>query len=238
MWNENPGCFERHLQRKYLFPLLFSMDSFVISSAELEEAKRRDSEDVSKLNVDVSEFLHYLNHKFTLDETKGLLDRLEALEERAAGIGGDAVFIGKSLREGRKTLLSKLKTALINKEEKVDKDFYSAFFTLGNVAIHPFFAQCNRKDTPINEDEQVPSLLTEDPATITEVIDIFKATNKQWVEYFKNEAMRLTEVAIKKGKTIPNIYKKLRAFGVPHRQIFFGVTLKQIAIYLSMIMKR
>ncbi len=227
-WSNNPGCFERHLQRKYLFPYLFSTDSNIISNDELENAKHRDMEDVSKLNNDVTEFLHYLGHNFTVDEVKGLLDRFEKLEERAASIGGNATSLGKALREGRKEMLTEFRKTLSDKKIDIDDEFYRTFFTLGNITVHPFFAQCNRNDTPIKSNEQVLSLLTESSETVAEVIEIFKSINEEWVGNYKKEVTRIVKLFRKELKTIPGLNKKLKAFGFSTAWILFNVTLKII----------
>jgi hypothetical protein len=231
-WSDKPGCFERHLQRKYLYPFLFTLDSKIITQSLVDEARLQDSEDLAHLEADTTEFLHYLEHNFTLDEVRGLIKRFIALEQRAAEIGGNAVTMGNALRIGKLQLLSKIENILTEEGKQVKDDTFKDYAAVSDIYVHPFFAQCNRTETPIKESEHVASLLTEDVETIRFILSLFDLINKEWVTKYQEEAIILAKSAVKSRNIIPNITTRLRAFDISRNRIFFNVTLYRILQFI------
>jgi hypothetical protein len=160
-WSEVPGCFERHLQRRdgnFLFPL----ERRTVSRGEIAEARRRDKIDqgrfieaVKKLGavLDNSENTNPLS---TLQDSSSL-QKVQALLEEAASIGGNIQNVIRLLESTEESIIQCLNTSMPEGKDLLEKaKSYSI------TARIPFIAQLKRKDTPILESEEIPTLLSED----------------------------------------------------------------------------
>jgi hypothetical protein len=89
-WEENPGCFERHLQRRYNSPL-FPTERRKISREELKQARAKDyidqKEFLAQYTLLVSEFGRLEGNMSISDCSQCLRDTQFLLELRAS-IGG------------------------------------------------------------------------------------------------------------------------------------------------------
>ena len=170
-WSNNPGCFERHLQRKYENPL-FPKDKGKITQVDVDLAVSQDRQDARDLNRLVNKF-----ESIPPDE---LHEYCNMLVRRAAEIGGDYgkhVFdTTRALKQSvlaeqsnifndpqhRNVLGSEKYTELEHQIEDAitnDKSWIERF-------SHPFTGQMSRQDTPIAMDEVFRSLIMEDIDTI------------------------------------------------------------------------
>ena len=161
-WSKHPGCFERHLQRRHE-NVLFPLQRRNVSDEELEEARCRDKADQHNFNNKLSAFSERSQSLgiAKIEIASGLLQELQALIEEAASIGGEVSGKIAALESVERKLIFQL-----NEANPEGKDFLEQAQALSSVARLPFMAQTKRPDSPILEEEEVASLLSEDWATV------------------------------------------------------------------------
>jgi hypothetical protein len=80
---------------------------------------------------------------------------------------------------------------------------------LGSITSHPLFAQLARKDGPIGEDEQVPTILCESVETVNEIVGIVGVAQMQNAKSCYGQALDLRQQAKEAGFSIPAIERNL-----------------------------
>lgn len=174
-WQEDPSCFERHLQRRYR-NVLFSAKRQIVSLAELEEARAQDLLDATELRT---RMLSPLQDAFpepmaTPRQVSDARDKIDKFALEAAQIGGAA---------GREIVLTlyRLWNALCDDLSADAADLPELLEATARLRISNdplvlyrrlmFFAQMIRPDTPIRRDEIAISLALEHPETLEYVLD-------------------------------------------------------------------
>ena len=157
-WSQKPGCFERHLQRRYKNPL-FQEDRRQITDKELKQAR----------NLDNNEQKLFRNEKLLFEQKIGSLKQegfnielllykdVQALIEKGYSIGGNIDEDIAKIEQIEKSMYAQL-----NKNDPQLKEFLDEVNALSSVKRVPYFACLSRKDKPIRKDEELPSLLCED----------------------------------------------------------------------------
>jgi hypothetical protein len=170
-WSDKPGCFERHLQRKYFFPFLFPDHTHGVSSSDVEDAKQRDSSDFAKL-MDKAIPLLDLDRKknLTVGKAQEYIRQIDTFEHRAAQIGGNAEEFERALKDLRVTLMSLQTETLTKQEEENFAKLQVDLAAVINIQNQSFLAQSSRVDTPIRDSEVSASLLTEHHHTLSAYI--------------------------------------------------------------------
>jgi len=161
-WSKVPGCFERHLQRRD-GNILFPAERRRVSKEEIAQARKRDKMDKERLVKEVLAFEAQVRNAVYVDFSSAL-QKVQGFLEEAASIGGDVgdlIKISEHLEE--KTM------EYLNKKTPEGRHLLEEAHSLSVVARTPFLAQRKRKDTPILESEEVPTLLSEDLDTISVV---------------------------------------------------------------------
>ena len=170
IWSSVPGCYERHLQRKFQNPL-FPVKARVVTQEDVDAARELDAAEVSafraeirNLKVTIRELASRRSVSFR--EWGNLREVVDALLDRADELGGDL--------EKEREYLWRLYGGMIEDALQATgghKDLQHHFIpaiiystlqkpTRGDPSI--FAAQLTRKGTPISLEEVVPSLLSED----------------------------------------------------------------------------
>ena len=163
MWNDSPGCFERHLQKREGNPL-FLPERRIITRKEIEEARDKDELDQEIFNKKVSEMASQMRNlgKISIAQVSTLLQNIQTLMEEAASIGGEALNKISNLENIENNLMQQLISATPEVKETLEK-----FKSLSVMERNPYMAQMKRKDTPILKEEEIPTLLSEDLETIS-----------------------------------------------------------------------
>lgn len=170
-WLEMPGCYERHLQRKYNNPL-FSQKRRVVSLDDVKVARNLDStfqkEFIKIYTLLTSEYARLGEKSVTGDFLKCLKDTQELIELgfRIGGNLGTEIFALIGLES---TLTDTLNSRFPQGEEMLKQAR-----SLSEMKRIPYLAQLGKQgeeeilkvNSPILEDEQTASLLSEDIDTI------------------------------------------------------------------------
>lgn len=216
IWSKNFGAFELHLFRRTTNPL-FKKERRIVTQKDIDNAIAHDNLESMLLERHFRELLERIRHnigdKTTWGELNKVREQIDSLMESAAGIGGSASRIKAKLQELRQSLILTARQSFSENIEHLRLiDEAEAYFE-SNAAkfLNPFIAQMLRKDGPIPNDEIVPCLLMEEPATIETVIN-FMDTNLH--STIRQEALSLLDEAIKEGASIDNRVAILAALGI------------------------
>lgn len=211
-WSDNPGCFERHLQRRYK-NILFPESRRIVTINEVLEARaldKADAEALSKECLDLAKKITKLPSFGTIQETFVIIEEIEKLLKRAAevGGGGNVVDSQEMLLNLRKAIIESVKKAIGNNAEALkgleepEKVWHENFW----IYYNPFVAQMNRSDTPITGADMIPSTLSEEPETIKAVLS---AMDKK--EFVTKEIEFITKII---KKAMINLLMSLRSKGI------------------------
>lgn len=176
IWSQNPGCFERHLQRKYR-NALFPSDSRVVTQDQIDRARARDSVDAEDVRHRFTSLLRGLAEGGAASGGEAL-DRREALGDllsRAAEVGDALKDDMPAIFQMYEAVVRDILASLSDSPELARELRTALAFSIEKRRLfnNCFVAQLRRRDTPIHPDEVVPSLLSETPETIrlmTEVL--------------------------------------------------------------------
>jgi len=167
IWNEYPGCFERHLQRRYK-NILFPPERRCVSRKEIEEARKKDEKEQNEFFVKFEEMTSQLKDaggkdgEVSIDKLAEFhFKRLQSLMKEAAQIGGKAFSMIPELEEVEATMVKQITTAVPSVAEN-----FKLILSQSTQKRIPYVVQVARKDTPILANEQVPALFCEDMPTI------------------------------------------------------------------------
>jgi len=163
IWCEFPGCYERHLQRRYN-NILFPPERRIIAKSVIEEARRKDKLDRQRFLQDIKDFSAQVKNQQVLSaqEAVSVSRKAQSLIEVAASIGGDLkdeIQALETTEENVEQLLNEIMPEGANLGERI-----SSYSSIKRI---PFMAQLHRKDTPILTSEEIPTLLSEDLSTMS-----------------------------------------------------------------------
>ena len=158
-WSDNPGCFERHLQRRE-GNLLFPPERRIVTQKEIDEAKERDRIEQQRFAEKVRTISSKLREQesIPLSQITSTLNEIQELIEEGTSLGCD---IGH-LEKAEEKLMQSANEALPDCADLLKK--------AGNLSALnriPYFTQSLRKDSPILKEEEIPALLSEDLKTIS-----------------------------------------------------------------------
>lgn len=182
-FSDHPGCWERHLQRQYKNPL-FSHKSEPVTEEAIQIAQQKDKEEYFTFQKAFYELIREVAELESQVEVSFILkikDEIDVLYEQCAGLGGDFSAEKKSLRK-----LSQLVTQSLVKSDtntydiEQEKEARELHFSL---LEHPFIAHLLRPQSPIAEDDIVPTLLSEEESAIQAAMSLFNTEQQQILCY-------------------------------------------------------
>jgi hypothetical protein len=163
IWSDNPGCFERHLQRRE-GNILFPPERRIISKKEIKDAQQKDrieQEQFAKKINSFGERTEIINENIPPNQASSILQEVQNLIEEAAEIGGAIESYIQVLENTENNIIESL-----NKAVPGGADLLKQAQSLSMLKRSPYIAQISRKDSPIHKDEEIPTLLSEDLETI------------------------------------------------------------------------
>jgi hypothetical protein len=205
IWSRAPGCFERHLQRRFANPL-FDANRREVSRAEMQEARVHDLKDVFAITMGYRDLLPQLisAEETTFDELANRSFRCDALKEKMAQAGGDWAKEKEVLDIASKEIRKLISTAATNPRlDELSQDIGA----LNAIKQIPFGAQATRDETPIQKSEVISALLTEDLETIRAASTVYAAFGLD----FRAEAQSIIDRALREGLPQADAHERLNA---------------------------
>jgi len=218
-WSIEPGCYERHLQRRHQNPL-FPSASRVVTQEEVDAARTHDAAEAKAFRAEVWELVRTcspqkLSGPLTVRQAFEIRQKIDDLMDRAAELGGNLAKEEEMLSKLYEALISDVRRGLeqLKNDEALQHLQKAEEFRAKGVEqfYDRFAAQMNREDSPIKPEEIVPSLLTEKPETIQLVMNILDDDTKN---LFQREAISIITEAEAAGATVHQANEKLQAMGV------------------------
>ncbi len=176
-FSAKPGCWERYLQRKYQNPALFP-DADDLTQHEVAQAQDKDAEERNSFALEFNQLLETVVHLQQQEDSEVILelkDRIDRLYEQCSGLGGDY----RAEKAGLKKLNDLIMKAIIT-TAKLDEQAMAelaketqARETHFHLLEHPLIAHLLRPDTPIAQEEIVPTLLSEEESALRAALSIF-----------------------------------------------------------------
>lgn len=215
-FSENPGCWERHLQRQYKNPLFSHLD-YDITQFDVEEAQRRDEKERQSFQTDFQHLLEEvanLQAQVEADIVLKLKDRIDALYEQCAGLGGDFSQAKKGLRHLNDLIMQAILSSGIEEPEMLERleREKSARYMHFSLLEYAFIAHLLHPNSPIGETEIVPSLLSEDDASLRAAMSLFETKQQKILcEEGRSLLTRLKE----QGYDLPTAWMRLASMEQP-----------------------
>lgn len=176
-FTSQPGAFERHLQRKYNNPLFPQADQHLLT-AEIEQARQKDRQDQQAFLTAFEQSVQQaaqLTGSVDAEIILELKQELERLYVHSCSLAGD-------LDQHRQAILKLIQVCMTTIEKGASDDVTvlqklrdenaarQMFFTLLETKL---VADLIRGDEIIRANELIPSLLSESPQQITQVLELF-----------------------------------------------------------------
>lgn len=215
-FSEHPGCWERHLQRQYKNPLFGHLE-YELTQADVDDAQRRDEKERQSFQSDLQHLLEEVANLQAQVEAEVVLklkDRIDALYEQCAGLGGDFSQAKKGLRHLNDLIMQAILSSGIDDPEMLERLEHEKTARLIHFSLleYPFIAHLLHPNSPIGETEIVPSLLTEDDASLRAAMSLFETKQQQVLcEEGRNLLTRLKE----QGHDLPTAWMRLASMEQP-----------------------
>jgi hypothetical protein len=220
IWSQNPGCFERHLQRKYRNPL-FPPDVPTVAQEQIDQARVKDSLEAEEVRQRFWSLLHRVRDRdasVPCGEALNVRKEFDNLLSRTAEIGGPLHEVVPKLFEMYEAVVHDILASLydhndLEKQLRVALAFSAERRRLFN---NSFVAQLRRMDTPIRPDEVIPSLLSETPETIRLMVEVL-SDHPEAVAALQDSASKLMANSPEARNILLGQPEKLAALGLDIR---------------------
>ncbi|MEK7990658.1 MAG: hypothetical protein VSS52_006595 [Thiotrichaceae bacterium] len=215
-FSEHPGCWERHLQRQYKNPL-FGHFEYDISQMDVENAQRSDEKERQTFQTDFQYLLEEVANLQSQVEAEIVLklkDRIDALYEQCAGLGADFSQAKKGLGNLNELIMQSILSTGVEDTELLERLEHEKTSRQMHFSLleHPFIAHLLHPNSPIGETEIVPSLLTEDDASLRAAMSLFEVKQQKILcEEGRSLLTRLKE----QGYDLPTAWIRLASMEQP-----------------------
>lgn len=209
---DGPGCFKRHLQRRRQNPL-FPIDRQDVSPIDIEQARQRDNEERSALKSRIVESLHPLmegpdsvDGRIAIDLLQELHQLVELVYQSDQGLERQAV----ALQRGYESLSESMR--IVRGPE------YSAPLDAAARTLHaqialcgaPLLATLSRTDSPMRQDELVPSILGLPVSDMRRCLDGIRTLPDDSLLPTASQAIQLIGWAAQNGVRVADASEKIR----------------------------
>jgi hypothetical protein len=203
-FSQQPGCWERHLQRQYENPL-FTDVAQPLTQQKIDAARRQDENETQAFKKSFQALLEEvaaLDARVEVEVVLKLGNRIESLYEQGAGLREDLTAEKQGLRKLSELIMQSLwssATLDAQTQEQLAKETVERerHFSL---LEHPVIAHLLHPQSPITQTHIVPTLLTENEAAIQAAMSLFEQEQRA---VLCQEAKRLITQLETVGYTLP-----------------------------------
>jgi hypothetical protein len=210
-FSDKPGCHERHLQRRYNNPL-FPQSRRAVTTAQLVEARQKDEQDKERFMTEFQKLLEStaaLSGQVDTEEVLKLKGEVEKLYIHCVSLSGDTAELKQALLKLHDAVVLAVREAagndaLAQEELTRENDAWQLHIKL---LEHPLVAHLLRTDSPIEGDELLPVLLSEDSSSLDHILVMF---DEEQLSILCHGARQLMENIRLEGYEIPEAEKCLQ----------------------------
>lgn len=209
-WSDNPGAREAYLVKRWNNPY-FGPSRRAVSTEELSEARKTDRDkflvaqnSLSGLAKEIGE----LPSPMTVGDLHKARQSLDELIQFAVSVGGAAKEVAVKADQIRDAVVLAIREAFSGDTEKLEKIERADAYHKDHVRkFHlPIVAGIIGIERIIPDDELVPALVSEDPATISILLDLLPEDD---CVVMQAAAMKLILRVLEEGYIDPQLDKKL-----------------------------
>jgi len=215
-FSNRPGCWECQLRRKYKNPL-FLEDDEEITQAAVDKAHQKDKKERIDFQRDFYALLEeasQLKSQVDSEIILNLKDRVDRLYEKCAGLGGDFSAEKKGLHKLSELIMQAILSSGIQDAKIVDnlqKEMVAREIHF-SLLEHPIIAHLLHPESPIKEEEIVPTLLTEEEVSLRAAMSLFSPEQQK---ILCNAAEQLLTHLKSNGYDLPIAWMRLRVMEQP-----------------------
>jgi len=190
---DSPGCFERHIQRRYNNPL-FAGYARELAEDDLYHARKQDEQDAQRFNESFQSLLTEMVDLPDKEDTEVILkqkSRIDELYTQCASLGGDHSREKEALNKLNGVLMNAVRNAAGNDPQAIDElsREQAAREIHMNLLEFPLVADLLRTDCPVAEDELVATLLSEEPAILGTIMTLFDQEQRQELQQLATDLL-------------------------------------------------
>jgi hypothetical protein len=212
-WSTEPCAYEAHLIRRHNNPYFAESRRFV-SAVELEEAKSMDNRDLIAAEERFNELLREIEATCVSKQPKSgdlieLRAHLEEFVRFSMGIGGRAKWLASKAYKIRDGIIIDLRNAFSNDKKTLENiEKADLFYEDMRKFALPVFAQLLRENSPIPREETLPTILSEDPLSISLLMELWPENSKPGARV---ELLRMMKAALNNGYIDRQFKEKISA---------------------------
>ena len=223
-WSDHPGCFERHLQRKYKNPL-FPPEARIVTQEQIDTAREKDRLEAEEFREQIGTALKPLkdltaeNRAIPTTVLFNCRRRIDELFHRAAQLGGNLSQERGKLRKMQSIVTEMVASLPLKAELRQEWSEAVAMKTQfqNQFENNCFLAQALRSDSPITSGEFAAALLTEEPEVIRTVVELLDQRDERdgaAAEFQQWAVDLIAELRARGEMSATESEEKLQALGV------------------------
>ena len=182
VFSDSPGCRERHLIRKHQNPIFISEKS-ALTQSDVDDAREDDSSEYEEFIEDFNDLLADVSGLEGKVETEVVLEikeQIDRMYDRCASFGEDHSKYKGALVKLHDTIMTVIRQAagvdsVAMKE--LDREQQARELHL-ELMEYKLVSDLLRADSPIQDNELVPTLLSEDSESVQVVMSLFEEEQK------------------------------------------------------------
>ena len=212
-FTEKPGCQERHLKRRYLNPL-FDESRQQVSDQDLQLARQQDQQELQQFSQDLQQLLTEMSQFVGHEDTEKVLavkETLDRLYQQCMGLAGDHVVEKQGLLKLNEVIMKAIRAAAGQDPvalQELEKEGQARELHLA-LLEYPLITDLLLDSSPIEDDELVTSILSEDKDTIQMAMSLF---DEQQREVLTEQALSIKNNLQTLGLLTPEWQQKFAAF--------------------------
>lgn len=218
-FSNQPGCWERHLQRRSEWPDLFSLPA--VNQAAVDEAFRKDERERIEAANQFQDLLRDAASLSANVESEQILDlktKIDKLYQHCMGLGGALEEVTQALLRLHAVIMDAIRKGAANDtvaqaEIEEELTFHQAHIDL---LAHPIVAHLLRQDGPIVASELAAALLCEQVESVRAAVSIF---DSQQLDLLLTDTTQLATKFTEDDPRTPQLREKIQVIADYMREL-------------------